>query len=93
MSSNKEKLNTIKNIEWAIETIREQYTLGLDELAAAKFRERRAEGVLIDAREVITMSLECNYWVAGDCLDRSSTKTFEDCCSPCKRKYYKRDSK
>jgi hypothetical protein len=43
------KLDTILKLEWAIDTIREQLLFGRDELGAAKARELRAKGVMIDA--------------------------------------------
>jgi hypothetical protein len=46
----------IKNLEWAIDTIREQVLFGLDELGGAKARERRAKGVMLDAcKEIKTL--------------------------------------
>ena len=43
----------IAKLEWAIDTIREQVMFGMDDLGAAKSRERRAKGVMIDACEYI----------------------------------------
>jgi len=45
------KLDTVSKLEWAIDTIREQLLFGRDELGAAKARELRAKGVMMDAIE------------------------------------------
>ena len=41
--------DTISKLEWAINTIRDQLLFGRDELGAARARELRAKGVMIDA--------------------------------------------
>lgn len=43
----------LENIDWAVDTIRNQDKFGLDELEACKARERRAKGVLIDVKKHI----------------------------------------
>lgn len=43
----------LDTIEWAINTIRNKERFGLDDYGAALARERRAKGVLIDAKEEI----------------------------------------
>ena len=42
------KLDIISKLEWAIDTIRDQLLFGRDELGAAKARELRAKGVMLD---------------------------------------------
>lgn len=55
------KLDTVSNLEWAISTIREQLMFGLDELNAAKSRERRAKGVMLAAvKEIQSLEAENN---------------------------------
>ena len=43
----------LDQIEWAINTIRDQVQFGLDPLSAAKARERRAKGVLLNCKKEI----------------------------------------
>lgn len=44
----------LSKIDWAIDTIRDQLKFGLSDLDAVLSRERRAKGVLIEAKEEIT---------------------------------------
>lgn len=48
-------MEIIKSIDWAIDTIRDQLKFGLTDnpLAAAKRREARAKGVLLDCKKEI----------------------------------------
>lgn len=48
-----EENNILSSLDWAINTIRDQILFGLDELGAAKARELRAKGVMIDTVEYI----------------------------------------
>lgn len=48
------EINILDKIEWAIQTIRDQLLFGIDEFGAAKVREIRAKGVLLDCKEEIT---------------------------------------
>lgn len=41
----------LEKVDWAINTIRDQVLFGRDELGAAKSRELRAKGVLLDVRK------------------------------------------
>jgi len=47
-------MNLLKKIDWAVDTIRDQLMFGRDALGAAKSRELRAKGVLLDCKEDFT---------------------------------------
>ena len=46
-------LSIEERIEWALNTIRDKETFGLDQLNASLSRERRAKGVLLDCKKEI----------------------------------------
>ena len=63
--------DTLDHLEWAINTIREKLTFGMDELSAARSREHRAKGAMIAAKkelealrlenERLKRQLDCRY--------------------------------
>jgi len=53
LEKNINDLKIEEKIEWAVNTIRDKETFGLDQLNASLARERRAKGVLIDCRKEI----------------------------------------
>lgn len=49
-----DELTCLEKLEWTLMTLRDKLTFGMSEEEGIKFRERRVEGVLIDAVEEIT---------------------------------------
>jgi hypothetical protein len=45
--------DTLEHLEWAINTIRDKLMFGMDELGAARSRESRAKGAMLEAKKEI----------------------------------------
>lgn len=70
----------LKNIEWACDTIRNREKFGLDELNAARARERRAKGVLLDAKiEIENLQKQIEALKAELAKERSVVDKIEHC--------------
>jgi hypothetical protein len=65
--------DTVANLNWAINTIRDRLMFGRDELGAALARETRAKGVMIDAVKYIEQLERENKIIKEELL---STKVF-----------------
>lgn len=74
-------MKILNTIEWAIDTVRDQLMFGLDPLSAAKSRERRAKGVLLDCKQKFKSIDEELSTIIKYYKDTYKDVKWDSCCS------------